>query len=249
MVLYFSGTGNSKYAASLIAEALGEESVDIGERLKKKNNAPIASCEHLVFVVPTYAWKIPRPVEQWILETEFAVGQKSWFVMTCGGDVGGSEKYIRLLCEKKKLEFMGLCPVSMPDNYVALYDVTSDEEAKEKVAAAVPVIKGAAKKVALGEQFEKCKSTAYGNLMSGVVNTVFYSAFVKTKKFKVTSKCTGCRKCVSLCPLGNIGLDGEKPLWGNDCTHCMACISYCPTQAIEYGKRTVGKKRYTFKFD
>nr|WP_264291386.1 MULTISPECIES: hypothetical protein [unclassified Dorea] len=28
------------------------------------------------------------------------------------------------------------------------------------------------------------------------------------------------------------------------CTHCMACICYCPAEAIEYGKKSVGKPRY-----
>lgn len=47
-----------------------------------------------------------------------------------------------------------------------------------------------------------------------------------------------------LCPLNNITLEDGKPLWGGNCTHCMACISYCPTEAIEYGRRSVGKPRY-----
>lgn len=34
------------------------------------------------------------------------------------------------------------------------------------------------------------------------------------------------------------------PVWGKRCTHCMACICGCPAEAIEYGKRTVGKRRY-----
>ncbi|WP_414731746.1 4Fe-4S dicluster domain-containing protein [Anaerococcus sp. NML200537] len=28
------------------------------------------------------------------------------------------------------------------------------------------------------------------------------------------------------------------------CIHCSACISKCPRSAIEYGKKTRGKKRY-----
>lgn len=27
----------------------------------------------------------------------------------------------------------------------------------------------------------------------------------------------------------------------------MACISYCPTQAIEYGKKSLGQPRYHFE--
>lgn len=59
--------------------------------------------------------------------------------------------------------------------------------------------------------------------------------------------CIGCGKCVQLCPLNNIRLDKDKPVWGSNCTHCMACICYCPKEAIEYGKRSVGKPRYHFE--
>ena len=40
-----------------------------------------------------------------------------------------------------------------------------------------------------------------------------------------------------------------KPVWGNDCTHCMACICKCPTEAIEYGKVSIGQNRYVCKAD
>ena len=42
-------------------------------------------------------------------------------------------------------------------------------------------------------------------------------------------------------------LRGGKPVWGKDCTHCMACICYCPAEAIEYGKKSLGKPRYYFE--
>ena len=47
--------------------------------------------------------------------------------------------------------------------------------------------------------------------------------------------------------MNNIRLQNGKPLWGGRCTHCMACIGYCPTEAIEYGKKSVGKPRYHFE--
>mgnify|MGYP002728531920 CR=1 FL=1 len=57
-------------------------------------------------------------------------------------------------------------------------------------------------------------------------------------------KCIGCGKCAKMCPLNNIKLKNSKPVWGKNCTHCMACICLCPTEAIEYGKKSVGKPRY-----
>ena len=56
--------------------------------------------------------------------------------------------------------------------------------------------------------------------------------------------CIGCGKCEKVCPLDNIRLKKGKPEWGGDCTHCMACICSCPREAIEYGKKTLGKRRY-----
>ena len=49
------------------------------------------------------------------------------------------------------------------------------------------------------------------------------------------------------CPTNNIVIQNGKPVWGNNCTHCMACICRCPAEAIEYGKKSVGKPRYRFE--
>lgn len=68
-----------------------------------------------------------------------------------------------------------------------------------------------------------------------------------TKKFIVSDKCIHCGGCASRCPLGNIRMDGGRPVWGNNCTQCCACIGGCPTEAIEYGKKSAGKTRYYLK--
>ena len=40
MILYFSGTGNSRYVARKIAEISGDDVISINERLKKGSYAP-----------------------------------------------------------------------------------------------------------------------------------------------------------------------------------------------------------------
>ena len=62
MILYFSGTGNSRYAAQRIAVALGDELLSINDRIKAGDTSPVTSDERLVIVTPTYAWRIPRIV-------------------------------------------------------------------------------------------------------------------------------------------------------------------------------------------
>jgi MinD superfamily P-loop ATPase len=35
-----------------------------------------------------------------------------------------------------------------------------------------------------------------------------------------------------------------KPVFGAQCEWCMACIQWCPKAAINYKKKTRGRKRY-----
>lgn len=107
MVLYFSGTGNSRYIAKRIAEALGDELCSMNDRIKAGDTSPIASNERLVIVTPTYAWRIPRIVRDWLAETDFPRGTQTWFVMTCGSEIGNAAGYNRTLCQEKHLTYMG----------------------------------------------------------------------------------------------------------------------------------------------
>ena len=55
MVVYFSGSGNSKYVAKRIADSLQEKLLCMNERIKSSDTGPVKTGEKLVVVVPTYA--------------------------------------------------------------------------------------------------------------------------------------------------------------------------------------------------
>lgn len=71
MILYFSGTGNSKYVAQRMAEALNQSLLSMNDRIRSHDTSPVETDERLVIVTPTYAGRIPRLVRDWLLETEF----------------------------------------------------------------------------------------------------------------------------------------------------------------------------------
>ena len=244
MILYFSGTGNSRYAAEKIAEVTGDILVSLNDKIKKKDTRPIRSRERLVFVVPTYAWRLPRVVEQWILATEFVGANQAWFVMTCGDEIGNAGKYNQRLCERRGFSYMGTAQIVMPENYLAMFDVPGPEEAKEIIRRADPAIQQAARLISEKKPFQPLRTSVTGQIKSSLVNAAFYPLFVKAGAFAADEKCIGCGKCVQVCPLNNISLADEAPVWGKTCTHCMACIACCPTEAIEYGKKSRGKPRY-----
>ena len=140
MILYFSGTGNSGYAARRIADGLGEPLLCLNDRIKAGDTAPVETGERLVIVTPTYAWRIPRIVEDWLLHTELTGAKRAWFVMTCGSEIGDADRYNRRLCQAKGLACMGTAQIVMPENYIAMFNAPQVEEARQIVARAEPDI-------------------------------------------------------------------------------------------------------------
>ena len=232
MVLYYSGTGNSKFIAKCIASALETDCLNLNERIKAENTSSVQTEENVILVTPTYAWRIPHIVSGWLGKAELVGAKRIWFVMDCGSEIGNAAKYNQELAAQKALAYMGTAQIVMPENYIALFSAPDKQEAKAIVENAKPAIRSIIDCI---------------RFMSSAINPIFYKEIVKADAFTVSDACIGCGKCVQLCPLNNICLDKDKPVWGSNCTHCMACICYCPKEAIEYGKRSVGKPRYHFE--
>ena len=237
MVLYFTGTGNSRYLARRIAEGLEMPLYDLNACIKAGNAAPVQTGRDVVLVTPTYAWRIPRVVSQWLGNTELTGAERIWFVMDCGNEIGNAAGYNRQLAVQKQLQYMGTAQIIMPENYIAMFNAPQKEQARSIVEQAEPALQKVLAQLKAGQEFPPPREKLYDRLMSGPVNPVFYRFFVKADAFRATDACIGCGKCVELCPLNNIHLENGKPVWGKNCTHCMACICYCPKEAIEYGKR------------
>ncbi|MCR4924844.1 MAG: EFR1 family ferrodoxin [Clostridiales bacterium] len=245
MIIYFTGTGNSRYASEVLNSVLDDEVICVNDILKNGQfPSSLDSDTPFVFVTPTYAWRIPRLIEELILNVTLTKNQKVYFVMTCGGEIYNAEKYNKRLALKKELDYCGTAEILMPENYITMFSAPP----KNKIE---PIIKDAEQKLLEVAQSIKNKqplaptaSTPLGKFMSGAVNTMFYPICVSAKGFYTTEKCIVCGKCVNICPLENIRLENNVPKWSNNCTQCMACICSCPVQAIEYKNKTKGKDRY-----
>ena len=245
MVFYFSGTGNSQLAAKQIAAELEDELVCINECLKKGEKKTFHSERPLVFVAPIYAWRVPHVVERWICVNQFEGNHNAYFVLTRGGGTqGNAAAYAAKLCAEAGLIYRGLASVQMPENYIALSVAPSESECASMIARARPAFSEIARQIGRGEPFPKTPVTLGGRFISGPFNPLYYRFYIKDKGFTVSEACVSCGKCARRCPLNNIDMTDEKPVWKGNCTHCMACICGCPTEAIEYKSISKGKRRY-----
>lgn len=83
MIFYFSGTGNSRYAAQAVAEITGGETVCLNGRLERQGERWYSAAPY-VFICPTYGWRLPRAVEQYIRSNAFTGSGTVYFLLTCG---------------------------------------------------------------------------------------------------------------------------------------------------------------------
>lgn len=244
MICYFSGTGSSQRAARQIANLCGDNVFSIHQSLRGGKAETLHSNKPFVFVAPTYAWRLPRVVEQWIIKATFTGSRDAYFVLTCGAECGNAAPYAAELCRRKGLHFHGLAGVVMPENYLALFQTPDKAEAEQILAASVPRIAALAECIREGKALPTVKPSLADCFKSGPINPLFYATTVSDKGFAVGDACVGCGLCAKRCPLNNITIENKRPRWNGRCTHCMACIGGCPTEAIEYKRKSKGRPRY-----
>jgi len=244
MILYYSGTGNSAYAAKLTGRMIDDEVVSMFDKIRAGDHSAMTSEKPWVIAAPVYCWQLPHIVRDWLMDTELRGNRDIYFIITCGDSIGNAQKYLKKLCSEKNLNYMGCAEILMPENYIALFEAPDEDKAERIMNNAERTIEKTAFLIAAGQPLPEIKVDLAGWIKSSIINIGYYPMIVKDKKFYAKSSCIGCGLCVKKCPLGNISLLEGRPIWSGHCTHCMACISHCPKEAIEYGKASVGKRRY-----
>ena len=244
MVFYFSGTGNSRFTAERIGQALGLKVVDVAPYVRKQKRPEFTVKEPYVFVCPCYMSAPARVMTYFVENAVFPKKVKAYFVVTCASAIGIAPKVNSELADKKGFEYMGTAKVVMPQNYIALFTTKDKEEVRKVVNEALPEIDKIAETIKANGKIEESKLHFMEYMTTVGVRDLYYKRFMKTRRFHVKDSCISCGKCVRICPLANIKLKDKRPSWGTNCTHCMACINQCPKDAIEYGKGSVGKPRY-----
>lgn len=245
MILYFSGTGNSEFVAKTMAEALGDELISINNYMKNGIAGDFVSGRPYVLVCPTYAWRVPLVVEDWLKTARLDGNDDMYFVLTCGAGTFGAQTYAKKLCDRIGMNFRGFKTVIMPENYIAMFNVPDKKKSERIVNAAMRPINAAIKAIERCEDIEE-KTPPFSMFMSTIVNWFFYKFTIGDKGFHLEKPCTSCGRCVELCPLNNIRIIDGKPVWGGNCTHCMACICGCPAECIEYKNASQKRRRYWF---
>lgn len=262
MIFYFTGTGNTRWVARQISEALGEELLYIPQLIKEGHyQFELQENERIGFCFPTHGWQPPKIVREFIRQLALKGNSHHycWALTTCGDNIGETMSiFNKDLAQNKALHTKDGSPlqaesvfsVIMPETYICLPFMKTDPidkerqkiaNAKEQLHHIVSIIKECKHGI---EELEK---GATPRLYSYVIGAYFNQKMITDKKFTVDEDvCIHCGKCSKVCPVDNI--EGATPIWlhNGKCTCCLACYHYCPVHAINYGNITRKRDQYYF---
>lgn len=257
MIVYFSGTGNTRRCAQRLAAALGEELYELGahelrqpraRRLALKDGAcPGQRGARLIVMFPVYCWGMPVQVEDYLREVPLEAPEATevWMVATCGDDIGRTADMWRRIVERRGMKARRAFSVQMPNTYVCMkgFDVDRPEVAKAKLEAMPARVEAVAGAIASGaDGADDVVPGGFAWLKSYVIRPWFKRFMMSPQKFYATDDCNNCGLCRRECPMENIVPgNGARPAWGNHCAMCLRCYHRCPKHAIQWGKATRGK--------
>lgn len=239
--VYFSGTGNSRYAIEVFmqtfdAEVFSIEDDNILEEVKMH--------EVIVFSYPVQYSTVPKILGDFIIENKTLWCNKKVFIIaTMGLFSGDGAGVLGRLLKKYGAEVVGGLHVKMPDS------IADEKVLKRSEDSNIQLVRNAEKKIqkaAMDMKAGKPPKEGIGLLyqMAGLFGQRLYFGY-KTRNYRKrikidTQKCVGCRKCEKLCPMKNLEFVDNSLKQNGKCTICYRCVNYCSQKAITIlGKEVV----------
>lgn len=248
VIYYFSATGNSLKVAKDLAKKLGDTTL---VSIPKVMNSELdLSADNIGIVFPVYAWGMPSMVAKFIKKLRAEHAKYFFAVATYGGSAVGTLLETKKRLVQQNIKLASGFAIQMPTNYIIWGEAIAEERQKKmfdywdkRLDDIVNIIKNQE------EHVIEAGSFLSSFFLSKVLHSISMPNFAKMdKSFWSDNNCNQCGICKSVCPAGNIEFKDGKPVWNHKCEQCLACIQWCPKQAIQYGKKTQGRKRYTNPF-
>ena len=233
--IYFSGTGNSKYALEVFMNEYNNNS-ELFSITEQRIIEEIKKHDELIFSYPVQYSTVPKLLRDYINENaNLWRGKKIFIIATMGLFSGDGSGVLGRLLKMHGANILGGIHLTMPDS------IADEKVLKRTKQKNIKLIQKATNKITATVNSIKHGTppqeglSLFSRMIGFLGQRLWFGHKTKnyTSKLKIDkNKCIGCSICANLCPTKNITIIDKKANANNKCTMCYACINKCSKQAI-----------------
>lgn len=243
-IFYFTGTGNSLYAAKELGKHL-EGHVDLLSIPQElKGEMVYTSYDKIGFVFPLYYTGIPIIVDEFIRTAVFNNVKYSFALTTSGVITGISGLQVKQLLKEKSLTLHFNTWLFFTSNYIREYSIANKSKINKMMTKNNKIIQKVANQIN-----KNIQRRVTANPLIRLIGRSLYKKWRKgaplvARTYTTTESCKSCSVCVKLCPINNIVIENNRVKWGDKCQDCLSCIHNCPKESIQILGITEDRGRY-----
>ena len=248
MIFYFSGTGNSRHVAQMLAQATDDKVVNMADCIAKDTyDFCLADKERIGFVTAVHFWGLPALVVDFIarLRLQYGKAHYVYHVLTYGTTTGMAHWQMAHMLKEKGISVNARYNVRMVDTWTPLFNISNTERNLRITQEAERTTLKVAEMIKAG----RCGNFDALRFPHWLARFYYmtYGRQRRTKAFCIKQeRCSGCGLCAKRCPSKAISMENGKPRWTTpQCTLCLSCLHHCPKFAIQRGNRTEGHGQWT----
>ncbi|MDV4152237.1 EFR1 family ferrodoxin [Clostridium sp. AL.422] len=248
IILYFSGTGNTKFIANKIAEEFYKNGCEIDTySIEEKIDLKNVSYDYLILGFPKYFEYIPKFFIEY-LEDNLSDTSKEIKTMIFSTGRDRAKTYFNELEKKlltKNYRVIVTKNFQMPDNYTLSkgYKKLTRKDYKEIFDSSLVEIKDAVVNFLMDNYMKENVNEIKASIYKTINKMKTKDLYKNSVKYSVNSDCDKCNLCVKICPTKNIDNIGGDIKFRDNCIMCCRCVNACPKNSIMYNE----KEHYQYK--
>lgn len=251
IICYFSGTGNTKKVVDGYVKEFENNGWEVTlQAIEKECNEDFSTYDNIGIAYPIHAFNAPSIVVKFCEKLPKLKSSKPLYIIKTSGEPlkinNISSTKITGILNKKGYLLNNEYHYVMPYNMIFRHSNAMAYKMWDTASRLIPIDC----REIIENKKVKLSFFPMPKLISWVMRIEHWGGRYNGTKYKVSSKCIKCQKCVKNCPTNNITIDEDGNFhFGKNCLMCMRCSFSCPLDAFSIGLLNNWKVNGTYNFN